>query len=203
ALRGTGLHTGAATEATFLPAPAGQGIVFRRTDLAGKPEVPARLSEVEAVERRTAIGHGRATIHTVEHVLAAVAAHVIDDLTHEVAELQARGLIKGASETNAIVLDDRGVVHGGTLRWPDEFVRHKAADIVGDLALTGARIQAHVVATRPSHGGNIALARALARAGRRTGMPAMDISKIMDYLPHRYPFLLVDRIGEVEGQKRI
>ena len=303
ALRGTGLHTGAATEATFLPAPAGQGIVFRRTDLAGKPEVPARLTEVEAVERRTAIGHGDATIHTVEHLLAAVAAHEIDDLTveltgpeppildgsvqpyfdalsraepttvggeavilsvqapftvtdkdaayvvapdksfrltvsiewahpligrqagtyvvtperfatelapartfgftHEVADLQARGLIKGASSANAIVLDEQGIVAGGKLRWPDEFVRHKAADIVGDLALTGARIQAHVVATKPSHGGNIALARALARAGRRTGMPAMDISKIMDYLPHRYPFLLVDRIIEVEGQKRI
>ena len=302
-LRGTGLHTGASTEATFLPAPAGQGIVFRRIDLAGKPEVPARLTEVEAVERRTAIGHGEATIHTVEHLLAAVAAHGIDDITveltgpeppildgsvqpyfdaltraeptsvggeavvltvqapftvtdkdaayvvapdksfrltvsiewahpligrqagtyevtperfatelapartfgftHEVADLQARGLIKGASVTNAILLDEQGVVHGGKLRWPDEFVRHKAADIVGDLALTGARIQAHVVATRPSHGGNIALARALARAGRRTGMPAMDISKIMDYLPHRYPFLLVDRIIEVEGQKRI
>jgi UDP-3-O-[3-hydroxymyristoyl] N-acetylglucosamine deacetylase/3-hydroxyacyl-[acyl-carrier-protein] dehydratase len=305
ALRGTGLHTGATTEATFLPAAAGQGVVFRRVDLAGNPEVPARLTEVEAVDRRTAIGHGAATIHTVEHLLAAVAAHVIDDLTieltgpeppildgsvqpyfdalakaepaavggepavlsvqapfavtdkdaayvvapaktfrltvsiewphpligrqagayevtpetfarelapartfgftHEVTELQARGLIKGASEANAIVLDDRGIVNGGTLRWPDEFVRHKAADIVGDLALTGARIQAHVVATRPSHGGNIALARALARAGRRTGggMPAMDISKIMDYLPHRYPFLLVDRIVEVEGDKRI
>src|SRR6266511_649742 len=80
---GTGLHTGAATEATFLPAPAGQGIVFRRTDLAGKPEVPARLTEVEAVERRTAIGRGEATIHTVEHLLAAVAAHEIDDLTIE------------------------------------------------------------------------------------------------------------------------
>jgi len=303
ALRGTGLHTGAVTEATFLPAPAGQGILFRRTDLPGRPEVAARLTEVEAVDRRTAIGHGDATIHTVEHLLAAVVAHGIDDLTielsgpeppildgsfqpyfdilaqaeptavggeaviltvpapftvtdkdasyvvapakslrltvsiewahpligrqagtyevtaesfakelaaartfgftHEVAELQARGLIKGASATNAIVLDERGVVHGGTLRWPDEFVRHKAADILGDLALTGARVQAHVVATRPSHGGNIALARALARAGRRSGMPAMDIAKIMDYLPHRYPFLLVDRIVEVEGQKRI
>ena len=302
-LRGTGLHTGAVTEATFLPAPAGQGILFRRTDLPGRPEVAARLTEVEAVDRRTAIGHGDATIHTVEHVLAAVMAHGIDDLTielsgpeppildgsfqpyfdalaqaeptavggeaviltvpapftvtdkdasyvvapakslrltvaiewahpligrqagtyevtpesfakelapartfgftHEVAELQARGLIKGASATNAIVLDERGVVHGGTLRWPDEFVRHKAADILGDLALTGARVQAHVVATRPSHGGNVALARALARAGRRSGMPAMDIAKIMDYLPHRYPFLLVDRIVEVEGQKRI
>src|SRR5258707_15315184 len=82
-VRGTGLHTGAATEATFLPAAAGRGIVFRRTDLGGTPEVPARLTEVEAVERRTAIGHGEATIHTVEHLLAAVAAHEIDDLTIE------------------------------------------------------------------------------------------------------------------------
>src|SRR5436190_7418376 len=307
AVRGTGLHTGAATEATFLPAPAGQGILFRRTDLAGKPEVPARLTEVEAVERRTAIGRGEATIHTVEHVLAAVAAHEIDDLTieltgpeppildgsvqpyfdalatagpaavpgggggeasvlsvqapftvtegdssyivaparalrltvtiewphpligrqagtydvtpevfakelapartfgftSEVAELQAKGLIKGASAANAIVLDERGIANGGKLRWPDEFVRHKAADILGDLALTGGRVRAHIVATRPSHSGNIALARALTRAAQRGGAPKMDIGRIMDVLPHRYPFLLVDRIIEVEGQQRI
>ncbi len=226
AVRGTGLHTGAATEATFLPAIAGRGIVFRRTDLRGTPEVPARLTEVEAVERRTAIGRGEATIHTVEHLLAAVAAHQIDDLTvelsgpeppildgsvlpyfealakagptdvggepvflsvqapftvtegdstyivapakslrltvtiewphpligrqtgtydltaaafaaelapartfgftSEVAQLQAKGLIKGASAANAIVLDERGIANGGQLRWPDEFVRHKA-----------------------------------------------------------------------------
>src|SRR5438093_907487 len=94
-------------------------------------------------------------------------------------------------------------MNGGTLRWPDEFVRHKAADIVGDLALTGARIRAHVVATRPSHGGNVALARALSRAAKRTRAPTMDIGRIMDVLPHRYPFLLVDRIIEVEGQQRI
>jgi len=300
---GTGLHTGAATRAVFRPGPTGSGVVFRRTDLADTPEIPARLSEVDALERRTAIGHGAATIHTVEHLLAAVAAHEIDDLlielfgpeppildgsvapyfaalqqagpvdvdgeptllsvqapftvtegessyvvapskrfqltvtiefphpligrqtgsfdisaeafakelapartfgfTSEVAALQAKGLIRGASTASAIVLDERGVVNGGQLRWPDEFVRHKAADIVGDLALTGARIRAHVVATRPSHSGNVALARALARAARRSGIPAMDIGRIMDVLPHRYPFLLVDRIVEVEGDKRI
>src|SRR5207247_9387932 len=82
-VRGTGLHTGAAAEATFLPAPAGQGVVFRRTDLPGRPEVRARLTEVQAVERRTAIGRGETTIHTIEHLLAAVAAHEIDDLTIE------------------------------------------------------------------------------------------------------------------------
>ena len=303
AVSGTGLHTGARTEATFLPAPAGQGIVFRRVDLAGKPEVAARLSEVEAVERRTAIGKGASTIHTVEHVLAAVAAHEIDDVTvelsgpeppildgsfepyfdalakagptetsgepviltvpapftvtdgdssyvvaparelrltvtiewphpligrqsgsftvtpqtfgaelarartfgftSEIEGLKAKGLIKGASAASAILLDERGLANGAQLRWPDEFLRHKAADIVGDLALTGGRVRAHVVAERPSHSGNIALARALARAARRTGAPKMDIGRIMDVLPHRYPFLLVDRIIEVEGQQRI
>ncbi len=303
ALAGTGLHTGASTRAVFLPGASGSGVIFRRTDLDGRPEVPARLSEVEALERRTAIGHGTATIHTVEHLLAAVAAHEIDDLlvelsgpeppildgsvapyfaalkeagpvdvdgeavlltvqapftvtdgdatyvvapskrfqltvtiefphpligrqvgsyevsadafaselapartfgfTSEVAALQAKGLIKGASTASAIVLDERGVVNGGKLRWPDEFVRHKAADIVGDLALTGGRIRAHIIATRPSHSGNVALARALARAAARSGVPAMDIGRIMDVLPHRYPFLLVDRIVEIEGDKRI
>jgi UDP-3-O-[3-hydroxymyristoyl] N-acetylglucosamine deacetylase/3-hydroxyacyl-[acyl-carrier-protein] dehydratase len=300
---GTGLHTGATTEATFLPAPTGHGVVFRRADLPGRPEVPARLAEVEALERRTAIGHGDRTIHTVEHLLAAVAAHEIDDLTveltgpeppiidgsfrpyfealtraepvdvggaptvltvvapltvsegdasyvvapakslrltvtiewnhpligrqsgtydvtptsfeqelaaartfgftSEVEGLKAKGLIKGATDSSAIVLDERGIVNGGQLRWPDEFVRHKAADILGDLALTGARVRAHIVATRPSHSGNVALARALARAGQRSGAPLMDIGRIMDWLPHRYPFLLVDRIIELEGNQRI
>src|SRR5437016_13205565 len=82
-VRGTGLHTGVAAEATFLPAPAGQGVVFRRTDLPGRPEVRARLTEVQAVERRTTIGRGETTIHTIEHLLAAVAAHEIDDVTVE------------------------------------------------------------------------------------------------------------------------
>ena len=302
-LSGAGLHTGAATVATFLPAPAGTGLVFRRCDLPGRPEVPVRLTEVAAVERRTALGQGVATIHTVEHLLAAVAAQEIDDLVveltgpeppildgsvqpyfealgraepvdvggeapvltvqapftvtdgdasyvvapakalrltvtiewphpligrqtgsfdvtpeafarelapartfgfaSEVEQLRAKGLIQGATADNAIVLDERGVANGGRLRWPDEFLRHKAADIVGDLALTGARVQAHIIATRPSHGGNVALARALLRAGKRSGAPAIDIGRILDVLPHRYPFLLVDRILEVEGDKRI
>ena len=72
-------------------------------------------------------------------------------------------------------------------------------------AISRWRTPAHIVATRPSHGGNIALAHALARAARRTGggAPKMDIGRIMDVLPHRYPFLLVDRIIEVQGRQRI
>src|SRR3989442_1862725 len=83
-VRGTGLHTGAAAEATFLPAPAGQGVVFRRTDLPGRPEVRARLTEVQAVERRTTIGRGETAIHTIEHLLAAPAAPRVDNLATEV-----------------------------------------------------------------------------------------------------------------------
>jgi len=302
-VRGIGLHTGAAVTVTFRPAPSGRRVVFRRTDLKDSPEVAARLEEVEATDRRTVLGHGDQSIHTVEHVLAAVGALALDDLyidldgpeppaldgsfrpwlealqgaglakldgdpvvyrvqapftvtegassyvvspagvgrvtvaidfphpligaqagsyevtpeafardlagartfgfLHEVEALKAKGLIKGASTANAVVLTDAGLAEGVTLRWPDEFVRHKAADLIGDLALVGGRVQAHVVATRPSHQGNIALARAIARTGQREGGIAMDIGRILDVIPHRYPFLLVDRIIEMEGKKRI
>src|SRR5437867_11921165 len=88
AVSGTGLHTGARTEATFLPAPAGQGIVFRRVDLADKPQITALLSEVEAVERATAICKGESTLHTVGDLLAAVAAAGSDDLPVELSAPQ-------------------------------------------------------------------------------------------------------------------
>ena len=117
--------------------------------------------------------------------------------------LRARGLALGAALDSTLVLSDDGLVGDATLRWPDEFVRHKAADLLGDLALTGGRVQAHVIANRPSHQGNIALARWLTRTAQREGGVAMDIGKILDVIPHRYPFLLVDRILEVEGTKRI
>ncbi|NIP82973.1 MAG: UDP-3-O-[3-hydroxymyristoyl] N-acetylglucosamine deacetylase, partial [Gemmatimonadetes bacterium] len=60
-------------------------------------------------------------------------------------------------------------IASGELRFPDEFVRHKIGDLVGDLALLGARLAAHVVADRPSHAGNLALAREIQAAGRLQG----------------------------------
>jgi UDP-3-O-[3-hydroxymyristoyl] N-acetylglucosamine deacetylase/3-hydroxyacyl-[acyl-carrier-protein] dehydratase len=117
--------------------------------------------------------------------------------------LHKRGLALGASLENTVVLDDNGIMNEG-LRFPDEFLRHKVGDIVGDLALLGARLDAHVVAERPSHAGNVALARALAEHTRRSGrVPIIDVAKLMQYLPHRYPMLLVDRITEFEHGKRI
>ncbi|MFC1575278.1 bifunctional UDP-3-O-[3-hydroxymyristoyl] N-acetylglucosamine deacetylase/3-hydroxyacyl-ACP dehydratase [Gemmatimonadota bacterium] len=114
--------------------------------------------------------------------------------------LHARGLALGASLENTVVLDEDGVMNDG-LRFPDEFLRHKVGDLVGDLALLGSALDLHVVAERPSHQGNVALARALKRAA--VGAPIVDVQKIMEYLPHRFPMLLVDRIVEVESGKRI
>jgi UDP-3-O-[3-hydroxymyristoyl] N-acetylglucosamine deacetylase/3-hydroxyacyl-[acyl-carrier-protein] dehydratase len=121
----------------------------------------------------------------------------------EAEALRARGLARGATIENAILLDDKGLVTG-ELRFADEFVRHKIGDVVGDLALLGRRIRGHVVAQRPSHSGNLALARELQNAAAQAGTRAIvDIQKIMQYLPHRFPMLLVDRIVEFEAGKRI
>ena len=122
---------------------------------------------------------------------------------HEVEQLYSRGLAQGATLENAIVLNESGLA-SGELRWPDEFVRHKVGDIVGDLALVGKRLRAHIVADRPSHAGNVALAKALVEAEQRSStQPIVDIRRIMQHLPHRYPMLLVDRIVEFEPGKRI
>jgi UDP-3-O-[3-hydroxymyristoyl] N-acetylglucosamine deacetylase/3-hydroxyacyl-[acyl-carrier-protein] dehydratase len=121
----------------------------------------------------------------------------------EAEALQARGLARGATLENAIILDDEGVA-SGELRWPDEFVRHKIGDVIGDLALLGRRVSAHIVADRPSHAGNIELARQLAaNGGRPADTPIIDTQRILQHLPHRYPMLLVDRIIEFEQGKRI
>ncbi|HEX5820072.1 MAG TPA: UDP-3-O-acyl-N-acetylglucosamine deacetylase [Gemmatimonadales bacterium] len=121
----------------------------------------------------------------------------------EAEALRARGFALGGAVDNVIVLSDDGVV-GTTLRWPDEFVRHKAGDVIGDLALVGGRIAGHVIAERPSHQGNVALARRLVRtATREGGGTVLDIGRIMEVLPHRYPFLLVDRIVELEPERRV
>jgi UDP-3-O-[3-hydroxymyristoyl] N-acetylglucosamine deacetylase/3-hydroxyacyl-[acyl-carrier-protein] dehydratase len=116
--------------------------------------------------------------------------------------LHARGLALGANTANAVILDEDGVVEGG-LRFSDEFVRHKIGDLVGDLTVLGGRVEAHIVAERPSHAGNLELGRAILSAHQRGPGGVVDITKIMQYLPHRYPMLLVDRIIDFDAGKRI
>jgi len=124
----------------------------------------------------------------------------------DVKPLMDKGLIKGGSLENAVVARGDSVLSKEPLRFPDEFVRHKILDIIGDLTLAGRRLRGHIVAVKPGHGPNTELARTLVK--RQAAFVAMapppvpaeggvlDINEIMRTLPHRYPFLMVDRIIE-------
>src|SRR3981081_1276243 len=120
-----------------------------------------------------------------------------------------QNLIKGGSLENAIVVRGEAILSKEPLRFADEFVRHKILDLIGDLALLGRRIRGHVIAVKPGHGANAELARALARELARAtpalppqafpaGEGALDINEVMQVLPHRYPFLMIDRILRFE-----
>jgi UDP-3-O-[3-hydroxymyristoyl] N-acetylglucosamine deacetylase/3-hydroxyacyl-[acyl-carrier-protein] dehydratase len=141
----------------------------------------------------------------------------------EIEFLIKNGLIKGGSLENAVVIRDDAVLTNEPLRYPEEFVRHKILDIIGDLALIGRPLCAHIVAIKPSHAINCELARQLSNQDRRpsaqafapppmisettepvphTPAPsatALDIHDLMKILPHRYPFLMVDRVTRIEG----
>ena len=127
----------------------------------------------------------------------------------DVEPLMEKNLIKGGSLENAVVVRGEAVLSKEPLRFEDEFVRHKILDVVGDLALTGCRIRGHLIAVKPGHAANAELARALAREQVRRsalavprsiprGDGGLDSEQIMQILPHRYPFLMVDRIISFE-----
>lgn len=342
---GIGLHSGNKVSLTIVPAPANSGLRFRRTDLDGKPEIEARAEYVTDTQRSTTLAKGAVKIHTVEHVLASLAAvgihnAVIEldaneppiadgsarefarlirdagmvaqtetvepfkvtapleltvgetqmavfphngfkitctssdrggrftqffsveitpetwdkEISHartfcfyeEIEFLIRNGLIKGGSLENAIVIRDDAILTTEPLRYREEFVRHKILDIIGDLALVGRPIHAHVIAVRPSHHANTELARALIAQMRKpleaaqTFAPppspaperspekpaerrnqaantvshskdstealirdgaTLDIMQVMQVLPHRPPFLMVDRVTRIEGNK--
>jgi len=131
-------------------------------------------------------------------------------LMSDVEMLRSEGLIKGGSLENAVVVDENGIMNEEPLRFPDEFVRHKILDIIGDLALVGAPLEGHVIAVRSGHNYNLPFANLLARARAERERVAgglasghWDIGMIQNIMPHRYPFLLVDRIIELEDRKRV
>jgi UDP-3-O-[3-hydroxymyristoyl] N-acetylglucosamine deacetylase/3-hydroxyacyl-[acyl-carrier-protein] dehydratase len=131
----------------------------------------------------------------------------------DVEPLMEKNLIKGGSLENAIVVRGDAVLSKEPLRFADEFVRHKILDIIGDLALVGRRIRGHVVALKPGHAVNADLARALAREQMRRsalsvtravprGDGGFDTDEVMQILPHRFPFLMVDRIISFESETK-
>ena len=327
---GIGLHSGNRVNMTILPAPANSGVRFRRVDLEGKPEIEARVENVGETNRSTTLAKGNVKIHTVEHVLAALAGYGIDnavieldaneppiadgssrefckiiqsagietqvekreaftpsapielesgetlmtlfpgdgfkitctsadkkgrftqyysteitpatwekELAHartfcffeEIEYLIKNGLIKGGSLENAIVIRDDAVLTTEPLRYPEEFVRHKMLDIVGDLSLLGRPIHGHLIAVKPSHAANCEFVRQIVaqmtkplRAAQTFGPPpvveksvaekkaalletiaqgdgALNAEQVRQILPHRYPFLMVDGVLKIDGNK--
>ncbi len=337
---GVGLHTGNLTTLTFKPAPPNTGIRFKRIDLDDSPEIPAIIDHVVDISRGTSLGMNNVVIHTVEHVLSAVAGMEIDNILveldnneppvgdgsalpfvqalteagiveqdspkdylviedtiafsneqkgidivvfpsdefritfmvdyknpalgtqytsmysltdefvreyapartfcflHEVEQLREMGLAKGGSLDNAVVIIDKeidntelnhlkklfnlnqeiilganGILNGKELRFPNEPVRHKTVDLIGDLALLGVPIIAHIIAARSGHGANVELVKMLRKELEKKQIVSkyqekrgkgfvFDTKAIQRILPHRYPFLLVDKIVDLIPRER-
>ncbi len=314
---GIGLHTGNLTTIVFKPAPPNSGVTFYRVDLPGRPGVKADIDHVVDVSRGTTIGINGAKVHTVEHVLAAIAGLGLDNLEIEVDAnetpvgdgsalpfmatlkkagiveqdeereiitirhpvyyknddvtlsvlpsdelrmtmtiaydhvavgtqyasftinpenfekeiapartfcflrdvkmLQDQGLIRGGSLENAVVIGDDAILNDD-LRFPDEFVRHKILDLLGDMFLLGMNVRGHVIGVKSGHAMHVMFSKQIKRSllngnapkgeeavhiSRPKTEPALDVNTIMQVLPHRYPFLMVDRILSIEPYKKV
>jgi UDP-3-O-[3-hydroxymyristoyl] N-acetylglucosamine deacetylase/3-hydroxyacyl-[acyl-carrier-protein] dehydratase len=157
---------------------------------------------------------------------------------NEILYLKEKGLIKGGSLENAVVVAEpnmtdeeaeklktlfgfneipenpQGILNAEPLRYHNEFVRHKVLDLIGDFALLGLPIKGHILAARSGHKTNVELVKKLRKIykkqefqkafqKKRTENVVFDINAIQKILPHRYPFLLVDKIIEFENGERI
>ena len=156
----------------------------------------------------------------------------------EIEHLKEEGLIKGGNIDNAVVIVDKkidekeaqklselfgiekeislgsnGTLGGTEFRFDNEPVRHKALDLIGDLALLGMPIQGHVIASKSGHAANVELVKEIKKvykakinrqryAAKVSPQAMFDINSIIRLLPHRYPFVLVDRIVDITpGEK--
>jgi UDP-3-O-[3-hydroxymyristoyl] N-acetylglucosamine deacetylase/3-hydroxyacyl-[acyl-carrier-protein] dehydratase len=143
---------------------------------------------------------------TFLHEIAPCRTFCVED---EAEELRAKGLGKGANYHNTLIVGKEGIVKNKSY-FKDEFARHKILDLIGDLSLLGIRLKGHIFAVKSGHALNLCLAKAIERQREKyaqkgkielydiQGKTEIDISGIMKILPHRYPFLLVDRVIELE-----
>jgi len=136
-------------------------------------------------------------------------------LQEEAKALRAAGFGRGATYENTLVIGEAGVINN-TLRFEDEFARHKTLDLLGDLYLLGAHLRAHVIAIKSGHPLNVKLVKKLDQALEQWKLgslhsttaevmvgPQLDIMQIQKILPHRYPFLLVDRVTELTETRAV
>jgi len=203
------------------------------------PDVNYRLT-VMVDYKSPVLGTQHASMHKLEEFNTDIAACRTFVFLRELEFLATNNLIKGGDLDNAIVLVDRldisqveldrlakllgkedlkisidglGVLNSTKLQYENEPARHKLLDIVGDLALVGKPIKAHILAARPGHSGNVRFAKVLKEqikkqqnANRKFDLekePLYTTVDIEKMLPHRYPFLMVDKIMEIKEESII
>jgi UDP-3-O-[3-hydroxymyristoyl] N-acetylglucosamine deacetylase/3-hydroxyacyl-[acyl-carrier-protein] dehydratase len=132
----------------------------------------------------------------------------------DVKPLLEKGLIKGGSLESAVVIRGNEIMSKEAMRFSNEFARHKALDLIGDLMLSGVRILGHVIAVKPGHGPNTKMAGVLKAEYNRmrsmvpadvnlpVGEGVLGINDVLRILPHRYPFLMVDRIVDCLSENK-
>lgn len=141
----------------------------------------------------------------------------------DIEELLKLGKIKGGSLDSAIVIKGDKIVSKEPLRFKDEFVRHKMLDIIGDIVLVGMPVKAHIIGVRPGHALNAELSKKLRqkileKAKAKTSQKAapqkdvlpvefhektIDIRGVLNLLPHRYPFVMIDRVVEIVSDEEL
>ena len=156
----------------------------------------------------------------ITHISSARTFTIYEDIE----ELINLGKIKGGTLDSAIVIKGDKILSKEPLRYKEEFVRHKILDIIGDIVLLGMPLKAHIVAVRPGHALNAQLTQKLREKLLTKASPpksgvvssnveknivlepketALNINRILDILPHRYPFVLVDRVIEILNDKEL
>ncbi|MDR3229161.1 MAG: bifunctional UDP-3-O-[3-hydroxymyristoyl] N-acetylglucosamine deacetylase/3-hydroxyacyl-ACP dehydratase [Puniceicoccales bacterium] len=161
-----------------------------------------------------------------EVYVAQIAAARTFTIYEDIEELLKKGLIQGGSLDSAIVIKGDKIVSKEPLRFKDEFVRHKILDIIGDISLVGIPIKAHIIAVRTGHALNAKLSAAIREQWKETADPAaakkkkvpageiirpvvgpltnaIDIRQILNLIPHRYPFVLIDRVTEIVSENEL
>ncbi len=133
----------------------------------------------------------------------------------ELTEERAKNLQEKFHEKRKVFAGKSGMLNDTPLRYYNEPVRHKALDLLGDLFLIGVPLKAHILAARSGHAANVALARKIRsiyqkqlisskyQKEKTAGDYLLDINANLKIMPHRYPFLMIDRIIDIEGSSKI
>ena len=178
-----------------------------------------KISCTSADDRGIHTQHLSLTIDPDTYITQLAAARTFT-VFEDIEELIRLGKIKGGSLDCAIVIKGDKIISKEPLRFKDEFVRHKILDIIGDLMLLGVPLKAHIIATRPGHAINAELTKALfarmeeLRSGAKKKPAArpkqvlatetsLDVRRLLDTLPHRYPFVMIDRVVEFVGEDEL